>query len=169
MVDDELKPKQKAFPDELDQIMREQPLLHQIARTFWALKMAFKARLELDGPVAWILMLLEKEDGRTQTQLTNTLRVDASAITRMVKEMEQKGWITRITDPADNRRTLVYLTEAGRAKTHGLSAQSARYQEDITAGLSADQIKQLRLALQFLEDQAKRLQPDYEPTPNPQD
>ncbi len=149
------------FPEELEEILGEiysQPLMHQLARTSWALKLAFEKRSEgLSGPLMWILLLLAKKDGLTQSDLTKILRVDASATTRMVKAMESEGWIRRETDPADNRRTLVYLTEAGRTKTIGMADLSHGFETDITAVLSSEQLEMLRSALKLLEKRARNV------------
>lgn len=155
MLPGEVKAEQ--FSEALEEVWGEsysQPLMHQLARTSWAIKLAFEKRLGLSGPLMWILLLLAKEDGRTQTELTGVLRVDASATTRMVKAMEQDGWIRRETDASDNRKTRVYLTEAGRAKTEGLAARSHRTEAELTAGLTTTQLEQLRVALQLLESGA---------------
>lgn len=161
MIEEDLQIKEKPFPQELEELLSElhdQPLMHQLARTFWALKLAYEKRLKMSGPLMWILLLLAKEDGRTQSELTRILRVDASAITRMVKTMEEKGWIKRVTDPADNRRTLVYLTESGRAKSEGMSERAQRCEAEITAGMKAEELERLRIALKRLEDSASILE-----------
>ncbi len=160
LLREDSKEKDKEFTSELEEVLSEahrQPLMHQIARTFWALKLAYEDRLGLSGPLMWILLLLSREDGRTQTELTRILRVDASAITRMVKAMELEGWIKRESDPADNRRTLVYLTEEGRGKTLGLAERAETCEAEITAGLKPEQLEQMREALKLLEESAKNL------------
>lgn len=48
-------------------------------------------------------MALTKQDGLTQDELTKLVKVDKAATTRMVKSLEQKGYITRETDPKDKR------------------------------------------------------------------
>ncbi|MEI6044301.1 MAG: MarR family transcriptional regulator [Chloroflexota bacterium] len=160
VIEEDFKIKGKHLAEELEEVISEahnQPLMHQLARTFWALKLAYEDRLGLSGPLMWILLLLVKSEGRTQSELTRLLRVDASATTRMVKAMEQEGWINRVTDPADNRRTLVYLTEAGRAKSEGLAEKALRCEAEITVGMKAEQLEQLRNYLKLLEDSAKNI------------
>lgn len=135
-----------------------QLLMHQLARTFWALKLAFEDKVGLSGPLMWIMLLLSKEDGVSQSDLTKILRVDASATTRMVKALEQDGWIKRETDPVDNRRTLVYLTEEGRTKTEGLDKRGKNFECELLSSLTAEQLKQIRDSLKLLEDSIKNLQ-----------
>jgi len=147
---------------DLEEVLGEiysQRLLHQLVRTAWALKLAFEKQEGpgLSGPLLWILLLLAKRDGRSQTELSGILRMDASAITRMVKIMEQEGWIKRLADPVDNRRTLVYLSEAGRAKSEGLAERNYSYESEITASLRPEQLEQLCAALKLIESSARNL------------
>ncbi|MDQ0195175.1 MarR family winged helix-turn-helix transcriptional regulator [Paenibacillus wynnii] len=52
----------------------------------------------------------------SQISLQKTIDIDAAAITRHLKGLEEDGVITRRNNPADNRVTLVSLTEKGREK-----------------------------------------------------
>lgn len=160
MIDAELDLKEQGIPKELEEVMGEshhQLLMHQLARTFWALKLAFEEKVDLSGPLLWIMLLLAKKDGLSQSDLTKILRVDASATTRMVKALEAKGYITRETDAADNRRTLVYLTEEGRVKTEGLAERSRNFECELLCSLTTEQLKQIRDSLKLLEDSIKNL------------
>lgn len=66
-------------------------------------------------------MALTKQDGLTQDELTKLVKVDKAATARMVKSLEQKGYITRETDPKDKRNKKIHLTERGRLKYEPLS------------------------------------------------
>lgn len=48
-------------------------------------------------------MALIQNNGVTQDELTKLVKVDKAATARMVKSLEQKGYITRETDPKDKR------------------------------------------------------------------
>lgn len=65
-------------------------------------------------------MALTKQDGLTQDELTKLVKVDKAATARMVKSLEQKGYITRETDPKDKRNKKIHLTERGRLKNMSL-------------------------------------------------
>src|SRR5690349_19547282 len=64
------------------------PLMHQLARTFWAFKYVFASEMGIGVCELGILGLLDEHDGLTQQELTRALRVDPSMITRSVKELE---------------------------------------------------------------------------------
>jgi DNA-binding MarR family transcriptional regulator len=160
VIQEDLAAKDRQIPKELEEVMGEahhQLLMHQLTRTFWALKLAFEDEVGLSGPLLWIMHLLAKEDGLCQSDLTKVLRVDASATTRMVKVLEHDGLIERKTDPADNRRTLVYLTEAGRVKVADLSERSHNFECKLLSALKPEEMKQIRDSLKLLEDSIKQL------------
>lgn len=154
------------------------PLMHQLARTVWSYRLAYEKSLGFSGPQVWILMMLSKKEpqvGLTQSELTRIMRVDAGAITRLVKTMEEKeGWITRQPDPKDNRLTRVFLTDKGREVIKGLPERSREMEQRITRNLTEQQINELRQILTILDrtsreeyEDLKSNQPlDSEPTEN---
>ena len=62
-----------------------------------------------------ILLLLWKQDGLTQRQITGTIGKDKGTISPQLDGLERRGLVTRDTDPGDKRRRVVSLTAQGRA------------------------------------------------------
>lgn len=137
-------------------LSRSQPFIHQLARTLWAIKPAYEAGLNMNTPTLMILSLLAEQDGLTQNDLTGSMRVDASIITRIVKQMEyERKWIRRERDPGDNRLMRVYLTEEGRRQTQGLVERVETFEKQITRNLTQTQMQELQKMLQVLEETAR--------------
>ncbi|HTU27931.1 MAG TPA: MarR family transcriptional regulator [Solirubrobacteraceae bacterium] len=62
----------------------------------------------------------------SQAQLADHLCIDANNTVILLNELESEGWITRERDPADRRRHLVSITDAGRAQLqHAIEAREA--------------------------------------------
>jgi DNA-binding MarR family transcriptional regulator len=59
------------------------------------------------------LMHLHKHPGLSQNELSEKLLCTKGNTTRIVKSMEENGYITRQVDPEDNRALRLYLTPAG--------------------------------------------------------
>lgn len=128
------------------------PLLHQLARTFWAFKQIYAAEMGISVAELGILAHLGERDGMTQQELTTALRVDPSMITRTVKEMEREhGWITRARDERDNRLMRVYLTEAGRQRAASLPEHAVAIEDRLTRALSDDERSELVRMLRAIE------------------
>ena len=77
-------------------------------------------------------MALTKQDGLTQDELTKLVKVDKAATARMVKSLEQKGYITRETD-LKIRETKNTLTERGRLKYEPLSRALKEFNQKLTS------------------------------------
>jgi len=63
-----------------------------------------------------LLHELFQVDEISQISLQKAVDIDAAAITRHLRGLEEDGVITRRNNPADNRVTLVSLTDKGREK-----------------------------------------------------
>ena len=59
----------------------------------------------------FLFMQLLTEKELSQAELQRRLGVDGAVVTRLVKQLESDGLVIRRPDPADNRFTLVALTE----------------------------------------------------------
>ena len=62
-----------------------------------------------------VLMVLWAQDGVSVRELGERLYLDSGTLTPLLKKMEQAGFVRRARSEADERVTLVYLTDAGRA------------------------------------------------------
>jgi MarR family transcriptional regulator, organic hydroperoxide resistance regulator len=101
-------------------------------------------RLGLYRGQAAILHVLWEEEGIAQTDIATRTWVSPATITNALQRMEQVGLIERCSDPVDQRRTRVTLTEAGRALEDPVM-QAWRDIEDRTlAGFSREEGTLLR-------------------------
>ncbi len=60
-----------------------------------------------------MLALWAEPDGMTVGDLGRRLRLDSGTLTPLLKRLEGAGLVTRHRDPADERRVVVTLTDAG--------------------------------------------------------
>jgi DNA-binding MarR family transcriptional regulator len=71
-------------------------------------------RLDLYAGQDMFLNFLAQHDGASQSELAQSLCVEAPTITRMVQRMGQAGLVSRTTDPDDARITRLHVTPKGR-------------------------------------------------------
>jgi DNA-binding MarR family transcriptional regulator len=78
-------------------------------------------------------------DELSQAELQKHLGVEGAVVTRIVKQMEAAGLVTRRADPRDNRYTLVALSAQARAMSEGSATTNFQEQfgEELMEGLSA--------------------------------
>ena len=72
-------------------------------------------RLGLTYPQFLVMVALWGKDDQTVGGLGETLLLESSTLTPLLKRLEATGLVTRARDPADERQVRVRLTEAGRA------------------------------------------------------
>ena len=73
-------------------------------------------RRELSGPSRAVLHHLAIAGPLTVGECARHFDRAQSVVSDIVTHLERDGWIGRIRDERDRRRTLVWLTEAGRAR-----------------------------------------------------
>ena len=61
-----------------------------------------------------ILFTLYEKDGKTQKEIAEVMKIQASTVTKMIQRMEKSGFITRKNDENDKRVMRVYLTDKGK-------------------------------------------------------
>jgi len=87
-----------------------------------------------------------------------------SVVSEIVSHLERQGMLERESDPADRRRTLVWLTQAGQDT---LRRQREVLSTDLLAGalslMPADQVGALLSALRSLVDSATPRNPALQP------
>lgn len=93
--------------------------------------------------------------GLTQTSLAEHLgSIDKAAVARIVKSLEEKGYITRISDPNDKRAKLVYpLEKAFQLRLTVLSAENDFYRW-LLSDMSGDDLAAFSELMSLLGEKA---------------
>ena len=97
----------------------------------------------------------------TQQELESALMVDANAVVILLNELEAARLSIRRRDPEDRRRHLVELTAAGRNALERADRAREGLEEEVLAGLSAEERATLRRLVQRVVEGL--LQPALEP------
>lgn len=106
------------------------------------------AALGLTYPQYLVMLVLWEAEPRTVGELGGQLHLDSGTLTPLLKRMEAAGLVTRRRDPADERRVLVTLTDAGRA----LRDRALHVPETMAGGYQTEGLDQLRDAVRALVD-----------------
>jgi DNA-binding MarR family transcriptional regulator len=86
-------------------------------------------------------------------ELADQLEVTPRNITGLIDHLERDGLVERIDDPDDRRLTYARLTPAGGRRIDGMRAQGLAWQLKMAAGLSTEELEQLRHAcFQLIEN-----------------
>lgn len=100
-----------------------------------------------------LLSCLWEEDGQTQVELAQKMRVQPPTVNKMLSRLESTGLVERRLDPADNRFTRVYLTDVGQHLKQEVEQAFTKLEERVVANLSLEeQILLKRLLMQVHEN-----------------
>jgi DNA-binding MarR family transcriptional regulator len=99
-------------------------------------------------PEQWsVLNKLSEQDGISQRELSQRTEKDPTNVTRILDQLERKGWARRDANPEDRRAFLTYVTEDGRQLNERLAPIEAEFIRNVLASLPEDEIAALRKAL----------------------
>ena len=121
---------------------------YSTAHAFNRLYRPLLEKLDLTYPQYLVMLVLGERDGLTVTQLGERLFLDSGTLTPLLKRLESAGRIARTRDPADERRVLITLTEAGKALRS--EAQCIPPQIGAALGLTAAELAALKTGLDKL-------------------
>lgn len=99
-----------------------------------------------------LLGLLSDRGAMAQGQIGTIMEVDPSILVTLLNPLETEGYISRERDPADRRRHVVSITEAGGRQLAEAAEGQQKAEDDLFAGLDDRQREKLRLLLVALRD-----------------
>jgi len=101
------------------------------------------------GPTGSMVLLTLDEIGTAPLhKLTERMQRDKSQMTRMVRQLEQKGLVTRQPSAEDARVTLLALTPSGTEAVLQIQQAVAETLEEVLSPLNQDDLATLQAILQ---------------------
>lgn len=91
--------------------------------------------------MAFVLLNIDKENGTPSTALGPQMGMEPTSLSRILKNMEEKGAIYREKNPSDGRGILIKLTEFGLAKRSISKEHVIQFNETIQNNISPEKIK----------------------------
>lgn len=85
---------------------------HAISRMY----NAYAARYDMTMAIGYVLLNIDLDEGTPATKIGPLLGMEPRSLVRMLKSLEERGWIRREVDGNDKRFVRIYLTDEGKAK-----------------------------------------------------
>ena len=105
--------------------------------------------------IEWrVLATLHDGEPLTISQLADEVLAKQPTVTKLVQRMGEQGWLALQDDPADQRRTLVSVTPAGKRLVKPLVAQAREHEERMLRSLGSTEKAALRQLLAKLAHHA---------------
>ena len=109
----------------------------------------------LSLPQLYLLSVLKNEDGPITTGEIGRAMVKASqTITGLVDRLEEPGFVERVFDRRDRRKTWVRMTEKGERKFAEAFPLANRLAEELSAALTDQELKDLQAKVEKLRSAA---------------
>jgi MarR family transcriptional regulator, organic hydroperoxide resistance regulator len=139
-----------------DEVIRESiPMLEPLGLAFKRMMALVERETGLSAPKWFVLVILSRQDGIGQGEISQLFEVDPSRVTRIGQGLESDGLVRRERDPEDNRVVKMYLTEEGRLRVRGLPDLNRRVEGRIREVLSEEEHEELRRMLSLLAEGMK--------------
>lgn len=122
-----------------------------------ALYKEFDAQVRARGlsSIEWrVLATLHDGDPLTVSQLAQEVLSKQPTVTKLVQRMADQGWVALHADAADQRRTLVKVTPAGRRLVKPLVEAAREHESRILRSLGATEKAALRKLLEKITQHA---------------
>ncbi len=137
-------------------VVRESiPVLAPLGLAFKRMMAMVERETGLSAPKWFVLVVLKKQDGSSQGEVSQLFEVDPSRVTRIAQALEADGLVRRERDPDDNRVVRMYLTEEGRRRLRRLPALNRRMEGRIRSVFSEEEHEELQRMLGLLAEAMK--------------
>jgi MarR family transcriptional regulator, temperature-dependent positive regulator of motility len=107
---------------------------------------------DLTNPQFAVLLLLGQHGALDQSELCALASVDRSTLSVLVDRLEAKGLVTKAIDPANRRRRIIELTDAGLRRLNEAADVAATVINDVHAQFGPDEFRQFVRILRALGD-----------------
>ena len=115
-----------------------------VLRTTWLAvnKMYNEQAAKFDTTMAtgFTLLSIDPEDGTPSTSLGPKMGMEATSLSRILKNMEERGLIIRKPNPEDGRGVLIHLTDFGKEKREYSRDRVLIFNEAIRNNISEEKI-----------------------------
>ncbi|MGB3260751.1 MarR family winged helix-turn-helix transcriptional regulator [Paenisporosarcina sp.] len=107
-----------------------------------------------------LLTKLFEVDEISQTELQKEVNIDHAAVTRHLKQLEEKGMVSRRKNPADNRFMFVRLTDEGRTSISAYQDEKQRFISKVLNGFNEEERSLLLNMLTRIQDNVSNIDPN---------
>jgi DNA-binding MarR family transcriptional regulator len=101
-----------------------------------------------------VLSIIAVQETASARDVSRALATDKAWVGLTVQKLERGGFVRRISDTEDGRRTLVSLTKQGKRVHDAIMAHAQRRQKRLLGALGGDDAQRLMASLDRLQTEA---------------
>lgn len=88
----------------------------------------------------YVLLNIDKENGTPATKIAPLMGMEARSLSRILKSMEDEGWVYRKLDKKDKRKVLICLTDIGKEKREFARQTVKEFNRKVKEQLESEQL-----------------------------
>ncbi len=122
---------------------REETVDHQIKMCWHAIYRMYNQQAvqhESTTSMAFVLLNIDPKEGTPATKIAPLMGLESRSLTRMLKNMEEKGFICRKPDPNDGRSVRILLTPLGQEKRKLSREKVIRFNQVVRESIHGDKL-----------------------------
>jgi DNA-binding MarR family transcriptional regulator len=101
-----------------------------------------------DFKVGHVMVMMNlKDEGTTAAEIAKKVRVSKQAMSKLVLELSDKGFLKTLKHPTDQRASLIHLTDQGAEFLAALHVCRERVEQEIAKVIGEDKLAQLHNVL----------------------
>ena len=97
-----------------------------------------------------MLMFISEHEGMTHSEIAERLNISPAAATKVIKRLEEEGYVQRQSDEKDERLSRVFLQDAGRAVISGIQSSFTRLDEQTFQNFGEEDLDRLENYLRHI-------------------
>ena len=124
-------------------MQKEKTIDHALRATWQAVAKTYNERAQKHQStmaMAMALLYIDFEKGTPSTALGPSMGMEATSLSRILKNMEEKGFIYREKNPEDGRSVFIKLTDLGKEKREVSKESVFKFNETIKNNISEEKI-----------------------------
>lgn len=122
---------------------REETIDYHIKTTWHAISRMYNQQAvkeDITTSIGFVLLNISSKDGTPATKIAPLMGLEARSLTRVLKNMEEKGLIYRKPDENDGRSVRIFLTDLGKEKKEISRAVVLAFNEAVRGAVSQEKL-----------------------------
>lgn len=113
-------------------------------------------RFDASMSMGFALLVIDNDEGTPATKIAPMMGLEVRSLTRLLKSLEDKKFITRVSDKNDKRSVRICLTKKGKEKRELAKETVVRFNEVVREEISENKLNTFFEVIQKINQLAER-------------
>ncbi len=140
---------------------REETVDYHIKSAWHAISRMYNQKAVLEDfttAIGFVLININSKEGTPATKIAPLMGLEARSLTRMLKSMEEKGFIFKKPDLVDKRSVRIFLTPEGKRKKEISVKTIKEFNEQVREVVSEEELNDFFMVFQKINQVIENIQ-----------